>query len=135
MTREERAALDPQRVHHRHPAFAVAFPRGGEPLTNRRPDFDRLERFFPRFNVADRTESDAAYIGRAVKAGCLIAVTSAEVKADPRVLRHRLTEAYEHGVPLMKVTDATSEPPELQYGTPERDAAKLAALTAARRVS
>lgn len=135
MTPEERATLDPQKVHHRHPAFAVAFPRGCEPLTNRRVDFSRLERFVPRFSLADAVESDDAYIARAVKAGCLIAVTSAEVKADPRVLRRRLTEAYDHNVPLMKVTDQTSEPPELQYGTPERDAAKLAALATARRIS
>jgi hypothetical protein len=104
-------------------------------LTNRRDDFARLERFFPRFNLADTVESDGAYVARAVKAGCLIAVTSAEVKADPRVLRRRLTEAYEQGVPMMKVTDETSEPPGLQYGTPERESAKLAALAAARRIS
>lgn len=106
MTPDDRAARDPQRLFHRAAGFTTEFRPHGEPLRNDDASFARLGRYAARLDG----ETDAAYIHRMEHdIGMVISVTTAEVKANPRVLRDKMMEAGQAGVPLLIVQEAAPD--------------------------
>lgn len=81
-------------------------------------------------------ESDAAYLARVARAGKAVRLTSEEI-AGPggmTALKQAIARATTTGVPVVMVSGERPDERAIDYNTPERDAAKAAALAAARRM-
>jgi hypothetical protein len=113
---------------------APAFRHAVEPgeMLNAPDDLDRFEPYLPR----DLEEEDAQYLARVVRVGMAVTISSDQV-AGPggmTALKDAIARATRRRVPLVRLTGELPPAPRLDYDSPARDAAKLAALAAARNI-